>query len=109
VQLGDLPEETRGLLGHAYAISGNRTDAEKIITELKTLWPTHPRAALDLAVVYSGLDDKDSTMSWLQKARDKNVRDIAGVSRDAHFADLRSDPRFQELMRQVGAPQGSQE
>ena len=109
VQLGDLPEETRGLLGHAYAISGNRADAEKVIAELKALWPTHPRAALDLAVVYSGLGDKDSTMSWLQRASEKNVRDIAGVSRDPHFTDLRSDPRFQELVRQVGAPQGSQE
>jgi TolB-like protein/DNA-binding winged helix-turn-helix (wHTH) protein/Flp pilus assembly protein TadD len=109
VRAGDLPEETRGLLGHAYAISGNRTEAEKIIADLKTLWPTHPRAALDLAVVYSGLGDKDSAMSWLQQARDKNVRDIAGVSTDPHFAELRNDRRFQELVRQVGAPQQQQD
>ena len=35
LQLGGSPAEMRGLLGNAYAVSGNRTDAEKMIAELK--------------------------------------------------------------------------
>jgi len=105
VQLGDLPSETRGLLGHAYAVSGNRAEADKVIAELKSLLATNPRAALDIAVVFSGLGDKDSALSWLQKARGDNVRDLAGLGTDSHFSTLRSDRRFQDLVRQVGAPQ----
>ena len=56
--LGGPSGEMRGLLGYTYAVSGNRTDAEKIIAELKALWPGHTHAALDLGVVFSGLGIK---------------------------------------------------
>lgn len=105
VQLGDLPSETRGLLGYAYAVSGNRADAEKIIAELKTLLPSNPRATLDIAVIYSGLEDKESALMWLRKAREQNVRDLAGIGTDSHFSALHADRRFQELVHEVGAPQ----
>jgi TolB-like protein/DNA-binding winged helix-turn-helix (wHTH) protein/Flp pilus assembly protein TadD len=105
VQLGDLPSETRGLLGHAYAVSGNRADADKVIADLKTLLPTYPRAALDIAVIFSGLDDKEAALSWLQKAREDNVRDLAGIGTDSRFSKLRPERRFQDLVRQVGPPQ----
>ena len=105
VQLGDLPSETRGLLGYAYAVSGNRADAEKIIAELKTLLPSNPRAALDIAVIYSGLEDKEPALTWLQKAREQNVRDLAGIGTDSHFSALHADRRFQDLVHEVGAPQ----
>lgn len=55
LELGGKRDEMRGLIGYAYAVSGNRTDAEKTIAELKALWPGHTHAALDLAEVFSGL------------------------------------------------------
>src|SRR5262249_47629173 len=55
--LGAPPAEARGLLGYVYAISGDRSDAEKLIIELKALLPTNTHAALDLAVVFAGLGD----------------------------------------------------
>jgi TolB-like protein/DNA-binding winged helix-turn-helix (wHTH) protein/Flp pilus assembly protein TadD len=104
LQLGGRPDEMRGLLGYAYAVSGNRNDAEKTITELKALWPGHTHAALDLAVVFSGLGDKESTLYWLEKAQETHVSDLIGIGQDSHFAELRSDQRFQDLVRRVGAP-----
>lgn len=87
----------RGLLGNAYAVSGNRTDAEKIVAELKSLWPEHARAALDLAVVFSGLGDKEN-------AREMHVTDLIGIGQDSHFVEVRRDRRFQPLVQRVGAP-----
>ncbi|MBZ5704759.1 MAG: winged helix-turn-helix domain-containing protein [Acidobacteriia bacterium] len=104
LQLGGSPSEMRGLLGYAYAASGDRTDAEKIIAELKALWPGQTRAALDLAVVFSGLGDKENALYWLEKAQDMHVSDLVGIRRDSHFAELRSDRRFQALAQRVGAP-----
>jgi len=104
LQLGGPPEEMRGLLGYAYAVSGNRADAEKIVAELKALWPGHAHAALDLAVVFSGLGDKENALYWLEKAQQKHVSDLIGIGQDPHFVEARSDRRFQALVEQVGGP-----
>jgi TolB-like protein/DNA-binding winged helix-turn-helix (wHTH) protein/Flp pilus assembly protein TadD len=104
LQLGGSPAEMRGLLGYAYAVSGNRIDADKIIVELKSLLPEHPRAALDLAVVFSGLGDKENVLYWLENAQKKHVSDLIGIGQDPHFVEVRSDRRFQALVQQEGAP-----
>jgi TolB-like protein/DNA-binding winged helix-turn-helix (wHTH) protein/Tfp pilus assembly protein PilF len=105
LRLGGSPAEMRGLLGNAYAASGDRTDAEKIIPELESLWPEQARAALDLAVVFSGLGDKENALYWLEKAQEKNVSDLIGIGKDSRFAELRSDRRFQALVQRVGVPE----
>ena len=105
LQLGEFPEEVRGLLGYVYAISGDRANTDKMIRELKQVWPGHARAALDLAGIYSGLGQKDQAMYWLGKASEKEVGDLAVVGQDPHFAALNSDPRFQAFVKKVGAPQ----
>ena len=104
LQLGGPPGEVRGLLGYAYAVSGNRTDAEKIIAELKALWPRHTHAALDLAVVFSGLGNKENALYWLEKAQEMHVSDLIGIRQDSHFVEVRSDPRFQALVQRVDGP-----
>ncbi len=104
LQLGGPPGEMRGLLGYAYAVSGHRIDAEKIIAELKALWPRHTHAALDLAVVFSGLGDKENALYWLEKAQEMHVSDLIGIRQDSHFVEVRSDPRFQALVQWVDAP-----
>ena len=104
LQLGGPPEEMRGLLGYAFAVSGDRTNAENIIAELKALWPAHTHAALYLAVVFSGLGDKEDALNWLEKAQDVHESDLIGIGRDSHFVEVQSDPRFQALLHRVGAP-----
>ena len=104
LQLGGSPAEMRGLLGNAYAVSGNRPDAQKMIAELKSLWPEHARAALDLAVVFSGLGDKENALYWLEKAQEIHVSDLIGIGKDPHFVELRSDRRFQALVQRVNTP-----
>ena len=68
LQLGGAPGEIRGLLGYVYAATGDTGNAGKMIRQLKMLWPGHAHAALDLAVVYSGLGQKDQALYWLGKA-----------------------------------------
>jgi TolB-like protein/DNA-binding winged helix-turn-helix (wHTH) protein/Tfp pilus assembly protein PilF len=103
LQLGGSPAEMRGFLGNAYAVSGNRPEAKKMIAELKSLWPEHARAALDLAVVFSGLGDKENTLYWLEKAQEIHVSDLIGIGKDPHFVELRGDRRFQALVQRVNA------
>lgn len=105
LQLGGPPGEMRGLLGYAYAASGNRAEAQKMIGELRLLWPGHAHAALDLAAVFSGLGDKDKALYWLQKAEEMHVSDLIGIGQDPDFAELRHDPGFQALVKRAGAPE----
>jgi hypothetical protein len=73
--------------------------------ELKQSWPKHPRAALDLAVVYCGLRQKDQALYWLAKANDQHVGDLIQLAQDPHFTSLHDDRNFQALVKQVGIPQ----
>jgi Flp pilus assembly protein TadD len=104
LQLRGPPGEMRGVLGYTYAVSGDRADAEKMIGELKLLWPVHTHAGFDLAVVFSGLGDKEKALYWLNKADEMHVSDLIGIGQDPHFVALRGDQRFQALVRRVGAP-----
>ncbi|HET6176040.1 MAG TPA: winged helix-turn-helix domain-containing protein [Candidatus Sulfotelmatobacter sp.] len=104
LQLGGSTAEMHGLLGYCYAVSGNRSEAEKMIVELKALLPTHSRAALDLAVVFSGLGDKENALNWLGKAEELHVGDLIGIGKNPHFVELGSDRRFQALLQRVRAP-----
>jgi TolB-like protein/DNA-binding winged helix-turn-helix (wHTH) protein/Flp pilus assembly protein TadD len=105
LQLGGSPGEMRGLLGYIYATNGDLQNATRMLTELKQLWPAHPRAALDLAVVYSGLGEKDQAIYWLRKASKSQVSDLIALGQNPRFSSLRDDARFQFLVRQERAPQ----
>ncbi len=92
-------------LGRAYAVSGRRSDAEKVLTELQELAKQRYVARFYLAVVYVGLGDKDQTLAWLEKADEQRNEPLARVNVDPRFDSLHSEPRFQELLRRVGLPQ----
>jgi len=63
----DFPLKTASL-GHAFARSGNRRTAEKIVSDLLAQSEKKYVSAYDIAVVYSGLDDRENTFKWLDRA-----------------------------------------
>ena len=56
--------------------------------------------AADIALIYTGLDEKDQAFTWLQKAYEDRFNPSI-LSRPA-FDTLRSDRRFQDLLRRLG-------
>jgi len=94
-----------GSLGHAYAISGRKSDALRSIAELKELAKQRYVAPFDVAVVYVGLADKDHTFEWLQKALEDRSHWIIWLKNDPRFDSIRSDPRYGDVMRRMGLPQ----
>jgi len=57
------------------------------------------------AIVYPGLGDKDKAFFWLEKAYQGREHDLVFSKVWPMFDSLRSDPRYQDLMRRVGLPQ----
>ncbi len=65
--LNDDPQ-VLALLGHAYASSGYKTEAVKILEQLKELSKQRYVSAYSLAIVYLGLGDKEEALRWLEKS-----------------------------------------
>jgi serine/threonine protein kinase/tetratricopeptide (TPR) repeat protein len=93
-------------LGHAYALSGQRTEAEKIIAQLKVSSPQTYVPPYNMATIYAGLGDKDQAFAWLNRAYDERSDNLVlFIKVDPQVDNLRSDPRFGELLRRIGLPQ----
>ena len=91
----------KGSLGQAYAVSGRRAEAQKILGELIEASKRRYISPLDIALVYIGLDQKDQAFAWLEKAYSEHVTYLLFLKVDERYYSLRSDARFQDLLRRV--------
>jgi len=90
-------------LGYALAMSGKRSEAQAILDKLKTTKEYVSPA--ELAVLYFGLGDKEGALTSLERAYAAHDLQMQSLKIDSHYDSLRSDPRFQDLLRRVGLPQ----
>jgi TolB-like protein/Flp pilus assembly protein TadD len=89
-------------LGHAYALSGNRAAAQKLLGELRERSSRGYSLPWVIAVVYIGLGDKDHAFEWLQKAvEERNIGLMEWIKVSPMFDPVRSDPRFTDLLRRM--------
>lgn len=82
----------RASLAYAQALSGNRAEAEAILNELKL--------PCEIALVYAGLNENSQALDWLEKAYAERFN--PGILLRPAFDPLRSDARFQDLLRRIG-------
>jgi TolB-like protein len=59
----------------------------------------------EVATAYSLLGDKDQAFVWLGKAVDARSNFVIPLNVDPTWDNIRSDPRFEELVRRIGLPQ----
>jgi Flp pilus assembly protein TadD len=89
-------------LARAYVASGKRSEAEKLLSDLKKRSnPSHSLAS-EIAVIYIALGDTDQALTWLKKGYEERFN--PGVLLRPGFDPVRSDPRFQDLSRRIGLP-----
>ena len=94
----------RALLGRAYALAGEKCKALEILDELKALSQRRYVSPFDIAVVHVGLDDLTSAFQCFEEAYQQRVFRIIELTMPM-YDSLRSDPRWQNLVRRVGLPQ----
>jgi tetratricopeptide (TPR) repeat protein len=102
-QLDDSPE-ILAYLGRTYALAGRRREAEKVIAELQEISKKRYVSPYDIAIIYAGLGQKDQALEWLRKAYESRAEGMCNLKTDPRLNDLRSDPRFQELLRLMNFP-----
>jgi TolB-like protein/DNA-binding winged helix-turn-helix (wHTH) protein/Tfp pilus assembly protein PilF len=84
-------------LAYAYGVLGRRNEAVKILNELKN---QPEKNASEIALIYVGLAESDEAMAWLEKAYEQRFN--SSILLRPAFDPLRSDPRFQDLLRRLG-------
>jgi len=80
--------------------SGNLAQAREALQKLEQLRP--PQAyAMQRAVVYIGLGNKDAAITALQEAYADHISALTALKVDPTYDPLRDDPRFQELLGRI--------
>jgi len=88
-------------LAHAWAAAGEKGKAEKMLRGLRHNAKAMA-SAYTMATIYAGLGENDQALESLKKACLEKSLDAGGIRVDMLLDSLRSDPRFQDLLRQVG-------
>ena len=93
-------------LGHAYAAIGSRAEAEKILRNIEEKSKSGKASPYLAATIYAGLGQKDKAIELIEKAYREKSLDVAWILKpDVRTDNLRSDPRFQQLLQRVGLEQ----
>jgi TolB-like protein/DNA-binding winged helix-turn-helix (wHTH) protein/Tfp pilus assembly protein PilF len=102
IELGGHSAAFDSNLAHAYAVSGRKDEARRIVQQLEWREDQYPAAYANIALAYVGLGDADSAMTWLDKAYAAHVN--PSILLRPGFDPLRTDPRFQSLLERIRRP-----
>jgi TolB-like protein/DNA-binding winged helix-turn-helix (wHTH) protein len=89
-------------IGYTYAITGRKAEARAILGELKQQSREGFVSPYYTAGIYAGLGEKDHAFEWLYRAYEEG--EWLSLKLDPFLDNLRSDPRFQELLRRLNLP-----
>jgi TolB-like protein/Flp pilus assembly protein TadD len=101
------PSETvsRAYLARVYALSGRPQEARRILQELQRESSARYVAAYDIALIYLGLGEPEEAFNWLEKGFQSRDTGLLALKVDLRLRSIRSDPRYQDLLRRVGQSQ----
>ncbi len=93
--------EGRPALAHAYAKAGRTSVARSILEEMKINTGGRYLASPMIARIHLGLGEIDEAFEWLRKGIEERSYWIVFLKIDPVYDEIRSDPRFQDLLRAV--------
>src|SRR5215467_10350241 len=88
-------------LAGRYASSGNRSEAEPLLARLEAVSKHRYVCPYEMATAHAVLGDKSKALAWLEKGLRERSACMADLKVDPRLDSLRSDPKFNELLRQV--------
>jgi eukaryotic-like serine/threonine-protein kinase len=75
--------------------------AEKLVARSRTAYV----APFNIAALYANAGKTDEALAWLEKAYDAHDSNMPAIHMVPTFINLRSEPRFRELLRRMNLPQ----
>jgi len=96
----------RWALVRTFAQAGRKDEAMKLLTEYLGQRPATGRwAGWFLGEIYAALGDKDEAFRWLESTVNERMTFIPWMRQNPAYAPLRSDPRFEDLVRRMKLPE----
>jgi len=89
-------------LAQAYAYAGKTDEARRILKQEMENAAGRYLASPMIAGIYLGLGEHDKTFEWLRKGVEERSFWIVFLKMDPAYDSIRSDPRFQDLLKRTG-------
>jgi Flp pilus assembly protein TadD len=90
----------KGTRGWGLALAGRTDEARQVLRELQEAATKENVDPVAFAYIYSGLGDRERAIAWLRIACEEGSADTIFL-RTPSWDNLRSDPRFVELMHDI--------
>jgi TolB-like protein/DNA-binding winged helix-turn-helix (wHTH) protein/Flp pilus assembly protein TadD len=104
IEMSDGDQDPTAALAYAYSLIGRKAEAEAILRNLERKSKSEYVSPYAIATIYAGLGRKDRAFEFLEKAYlEKSLELSWSLRSDSRIGKLRSDPRFQDLIRRVGS------
>ncbi len=95
----------KGFLGLWLAKSGKREEAVKLLGELKQESTRNYVQSITFALIYIALGDKEEALNHLEKHMWSRAETASSYAIDPELDDLRSEPRFKEMLKRMNLPE----
>src|SRR5205807_449108 len=102
VALSGRSTETLAGLAQAYAAAGMKEEMQEILDELNERSKERYVSPYYVAKIYALLGEKEQALAWLEKGYEERNPDFIELSVEPALDVLRTDARFQDLLRRVG-------
>jgi tetratricopeptide (TPR) repeat protein len=102
-QLSNSPL-AKGFLGYVYAAAGKEREARRVVDDL--IADIKPRfvCPYEIGTTYLSLGRKDEAFAWFEMAYEERSICIFTMKFDPRLDSIRSDPRYQSIVRRVRFP-----
>ena len=94
--------KTNVSLAEIYAAAGRKEDARKIVAEVEAGKVLSGNDYRGMARVYVALGENDMAFTWLEKSYENHEESLCSLKVDPRMESLRSDPRFDILLKKIG-------
>ena len=85
-----------------YGRSGHAEKARRALAKLEQISRSRADRTVTLLIAYSGTGQKERVIELLQKAYSEHSNAVVQIKVDPMYDPIRSDPRFEDLLRRVG-------
>jgi tetratricopeptide (TPR) repeat protein len=95
------------LAAHVHAVAGQKREAEKLIQDVEKTAEHHYFCPYEIGAAYVSLGDHDTAVKWFRKGLEDRADCMAWLGVEPWIERFRSDPRYAQLLRDVGLAPGS--
>jgi len=86
-------------MASTYAMMNRQEEARRLLADILK----HPqRSETEIAGVYFSLGENEEGWKWLEKAYDERSFFLIWLKVDPLYDNIRSDPRFQAMLKKIG-------